>query len=435
MSSLKLRLAVGLSLSLLLLLGLQYWLVSGAIRDTAEGYVAERLRHDTEGLLAGLTFGPDGPRMTASDAIYRRPYSGHYYRVQVGDRIIRSRSLWDADLPRPEVAVGEVRRRHADGPRDQPLLVRSAAFRKSGETVRVVAAEDLSSLKDELTAFQWRYALVSLAVAAALLAIQWALIALGLRPLSDLRDEIGALERGDRQGLSEDVPAEIRPLVRELNRLLGVLGERLERSRNALGNLAHGLKSPLTRLFQSAEDPAIATDGEPRQEILEPARAIQDRIDRELGRARLAAGAPGQRFDPGREIPALIRTMERIHADRNLTIRYHGPDPGTPFGDREDLLELAGNLLDNACKWATSEVRVTLALDRGMDLTVADDGPGVPVAHRDGLLGRESRLDETAEGQGLGLAIVGDIVEAYGGRLELGESPTLHGLAVHVVLP
>jgi len=432
-TSLKTRLALGLSLALLLLLGLQYWLVSGAIRDTAEDYVASRLRHDTESLLAALTWGPAGPALSHPDAIYQRPYSGHYYRVRIGDQSLRSRSLWDADLPMPAVAVGKVRRLNAEGPQQQPLLVRVAAFRKQGHTVRIAVAEDLSPLRSDLRAFQWRYGLVSVAVAAALLVLQWLLVAMGLRPLKRVRAEIAALERGERDKLSGDVPGEIRPLVAELNHLLAVLDERLERSRNALGNLAHALKTPLTRLFQAAEEPHL----EParRDRLLEPARQIQARIDRELKRARLAAGPPGQRFDPGREIPALIRVLERIHADRALTIHYHGPEPGTAFGDREDLLELVGNLLDNACKWAASEVRVCAALGDGLRLTVEDDGPGVSAERRQALTHRGTRLDESAEGHGLGLAIVGDIVASYSGRITFGVSEDLGGLAVAIALP
>jgi signal transduction histidine kinase len=434
-SSLKLRLAVGLSLSLLLLLGGQYWLVSGAIRATAEDYVASRLRHDSESLLAALRWAPDGPRLAATDTIYRRPYSGHYFRIQAGERSLRSRSLWEADLPLPEVAVGASRRLHVTGPQDQPLLVRVAAFREAGRTVRIAVGEDLTPLNADLAAFQWRYGLVSAAVAAVLLGLQWLLVALGLRPLRRLQGEVAALERGEREALSEDVPAEVRPLVTELNRLLGVLGERLERSRNALGNLAHALKAPLTRLFQAAETAPVSDDPALHEQILEPARTIRERIDRELGRARLAAGSPGQRFDPGRDIPGLIRAVERIHADRELTIAYHGPDPGIAYGDREDLMELVGNLLDNACKWAASEATVTAALEGGLTVTVADDGPGVPPDRRDRLTRRGARLDEAGEGHGLGLAIAGDIVAAYGGELTFGESAELGGLQVTAFLP
>lgn len=435
MSSLKLRLALGLSVSLLLLLGLQFWVVSGAIRATAEDYVASRLRHDTEDLLAALRFAPAGPELAAVDTIYHRPYSGHYYAVRTDGGTLTSRSLWDAQLPAPETPVGEARRLRRDGPQDQPLLMRVAAFRKAGERVRIAVAEDLSPLQADLRDFQWRYGLVSVAVAAALLLVQWALVVLGLRPLGRLRREIGALERGERAVLSEDVPAEVRPLVRELNRLLGVLGERLERSRNALGNLAHALKTPLTRLFQVAEEPAVAGDDRLRRAILEPAGEIRGRIDRELKRARLAGGSPGQRFDPGRDLPGLIRVLERIYAERGLRIAYEGPPAGHPFGDREDLLELAGNLLDNACKWATSQVRVAAAVEGGLVLTVEDDGPGVAPERRAELSRRGTRLDEGAEGHGLGLAIAGDIVAAYGGELRLDQSTALEGLAVTVSLP
>ena len=434
--SLKLRLALALSASLLVLLGAQYWVVSGAIRATAEDYVASRLRHDTESLLAALRWGADGPRLAGpADNIYRRPYSGHYFRLHIGGRDLRSRSLWDAELPLPEVPVGETRRLYRTGPRDQPLLVRVAAFRKEGQPVRIAVAEDLSPLRADLRAFHWRYGVVSLVVAALLLGVQWALVALGMRPLRRVGGEIRRLEAGEQSRLSEDVPSEIRPLVGEVNRLVGVLGDRLERSRNALGNLAHALKTPLTRLFQAAEDPETIPDPDRRSRVLEPAEAIQGRIERELKRARLAAGAPGQRFRPDREIPALIRVLERTHADRGLEFAYHSPGDERSFGDREDLLELTGNLLDNAAKWARSRVRVTVSPAAGLVLTVEDDGPGVPPERAEELTQRGSRLDEAREGHGLGLAIVRDIVDTYRGDLRFHSSQELGGLAVTVSLP
>jgi len=435
-SSLKLRLSLALSASLLILLGAQYWVVSGAIRATAEDYVASRLRHDTQGLLSALQWEGDGPLLRNSGAsIYRQPYSGHYYRIGIGGRDLRSRSLWDADLPLPEVPVGEARRFYPTGPREQPLLVRIEAFRKDGQTVRIAVAEDLSPLHGDLRAFRWHYGLVSLTVGLGLLGIQWALVALELRPLRRLGREVRRLEAGEQEALTTDVPSEVRPLVDEVNRLVGVLGTRLERSRNALGNLAHSLKTPLTRLFQAVGDPGIVPEPEGRQRVLEPAEAIRERVERELKRARLAAGAPGQRFLPGREIPALIRVLERTHVERGLDFTYAGPEVEHPFGDREDLLELAGNLLDNAAKWAHSRVHVSLDQAAGLRLTVEDDGPGIPVERADELTRRGTRLDEEREGHGLGLAIVRDIVDAYSGELHFRPSERLGGLAVTVTLP
>ena len=437
MISLKTRLSLGLSASLLLLLGAQYLVVSGAIRDTAEAYVASRLRHDTETMVALLRWEGSRPVLPqeAVGTIYHRPYSGHYYHLEVTGKDLRSRSLWDSELPVPPVAVGESRRLHATGPQDQPLLVRTAAYRKEGRKVRIAVAEDLSPLRADLHNFQWLFGLVSLAVGAALVAVQWGMVAAGLRPLRRMRREIGLLERGERTALSEDVPAEVRPLAREVNRLVGVLGERLERSRNALGNLAHALKTPLTRLFQAADHPGLADRPGLRSEVLEPAERIRELIDRELGRARLAGGSPGQRFDPAREIPALVATLEKIHAERGLAITSEVPADKGFHGDREDMLELLGNLLDNACKWAAEKVRVAVASGPGLDLTVEDDGPGIPKERRSALLARGGRLDEEEEGHGLGLAIAQDIVAAYGGRLELGRSAELGGLRVRVVLP
>ncbi len=433
MGSLKLRLAVGLGASLLVLLGLQYALVSGAISGTAERYLADGLSHRAETLIGALEWEADGPELEVPDAAYQRPYSGHYYRVEAGDEAFRSRSLWEAELPMPELAVGERRQWRTDGPQGQRLLVRAVAVRARGEPVRVAVAEDLSPLHAEVRDFQWRYALIALGVGAALLTLQWGLLAVGLRPLERLREQVAALARGERRELDGDVPAEVRPLVAELNRLVRVLEDRLQRSRRATGNLAHALKTPLTRLFQLAEEPEMPPAVAAR--LRDPAAQIRERIDRELKRAKLAGGSPAQRFDPGREVPALIRVLERTYAERAPAIAYEGPPPGQAFGEREDLIELLGNLLDNACKWARSQVVVRVAVDGGgLALTVADDGPGVPAEQRAALTERGGRVDEQVAGDGLGLAIVNDLVAAYGGSLRFATAD-LGGLAVHVALP
>ncbi|KPV40313.1 hypothetical protein AN478_09490 [Thiohalorhabdus denitrificans] len=437
MISLKARLTTFLSLALVVLLGLQYLLVSAAIRGTAEDYMASRLEHDAETLLGELTWTDGEPGLPAGspDAIYQRPFSGHYFTVRTPERELRSRSLWDTTLPVQAVPPGEVRREHLQGPAGQPLLLYAAGFRKAGRPVTLAVAEDLSSLNADLRAFQWRYGLVSLGVAGALLALQWLLVALGVRPLDRLRRQIVALEGGKRQSLDQRVPAEVRPLVGEINRLVGVLGQRQERSRKALGNLAHALKTPLTRLGQLGDDPRVRSDRELRDRLLEPTRVIEGLIERELKRARLAGGSPGQRFDADRELPRLLRALEGIHAERGIAIEADVPPGKTFHGDREDLLELFGNLLDNACKWAEGRVRLRVEEGPGLRFVVEDDGPGIPEAERPRLTERGARLDESASGHGLGLAIASDIVAAYGGELAFDRSGDLGGLAVRVTLP
>ncbi|HKJ88218.1 MAG TPA: ATP-binding protein [Gammaproteobacteria bacterium] len=437
MRSLKARLTLVLSLALVVLLGLQYYLVSGAIRSTAEDYVASRLRHDAETLLAGLTWKKGSPRVPGGtlDPIYSRVYSGHYYAVRTPESTLESRSLWDTRLPVDRVAPGASRRVHLQGPAHQSLLVYMAGFRKGGRPVTLALAEDLSPLNADLRTFQWRYGLVSLGIAAALVVLQWLLVALGMRPLDRLRREIGALEAGERPGLSEDTPTEVRPLVAEINRLVDVMRQRLERSRNAVGNLAHALKTPLTRLTQLGDDPRLNAEPELRDRLLDPSHAIEELIDRELKRARLAGGSPGQRFDADRELPRLIRALEGIHAERGVVIEADIPPGKTYHGDREDLLELFGNLLDNACKWARTLARLRVDDAPGLCFRIEDDGPGIPEGARHRLTERGVRLDESTTGHGLGLAIARDIVAAYDGEMTFATSEELGGLAVHGTLP
>ncbi|MFA9461165.1 ATP-binding protein [Thiohalorhabdus sp. Cl-TMA] len=437
MISLKTRLTLSLSLALVILLGLQYYLVTSAIRSTAEDYVASRLEHDAETLLADLTWTEQGPQLPERtlDPVYLRPFSGHYFSIQTSRARLPSRSLWDTDLPVEPVAPGESRLLHKEGPAGQPLLVYSAGFRKGGRSLTLTVAEDLSSLNADLRAFQWRYTLVSVGIAAALLALQWVLVALGMRPLRRLQGELRAMEAGERQRLSRQVPAEVRPLATEINRLVEVMRNRLERSRNAVGNLAHALKTPLTRLTQLGDDPKVRSDPDLHEHLLEPSRTIGELIDRELKRARLAGGSPGQRFVADREIPRLIRALEGIHAERGVTIEARIPPGKSYHGDREDLLELFGNLLDNACKWAQSRVVLQVKEEPGLHFTVADDGPGIPEEARPRLTERGVRLDESTTGHGLGLAIVQDIVTAYDGTLAFTASEELGGLAIRVTLP
>ncbi len=433
MSSLKLRLAASLAGSLLVLLGVKYLAVSAAIYDTAEGYVAHRLRHEAQTLIGAVQQRQEGPELDLADAAYQRPYSGHYFHVETRGEAFRSRSLWDTDLDLPGLAVGESRQWRMEGPQGQSLLVHATAARKRGEPVRVAVAEDLGPLHADIRVFQGRYGLLSLGVVVALLALQWGLLAFALRPLGRLREQVAALGRGERQALSGPVPAEVRPLVDELNRLVRVLTDRLERSRRATGSLAHALKTPLTRLFQVADDPDVPADVARR--VREPAQQLRERVHRELKRAQLAGGSAAQHFDPGREVPALIRVLERTHGEGAPQIAYEGPAAGTGFGEREDLLELVGNLLDNACKWAQDEVRVGVALDgAGFRLRIEDDGPGVSPEQRAVLTERGGRLDEGVAGDGLGLAIVQDLVAAYRGTLRFGTAE-LGGLAVYVELP
>ena len=251
-----------------------------------------------------------------------------------------------------------------------------------------------------------------------------------------MREDIRRLEQGKTGKLAEDVPAEILPLVQEFNRLLKLLAQRLERSRNALGNLAHALKGPLNLLIQYFDIKDSVDYDRHRKQAATQAVRIRQLMDRELKRARLAGkGIPSQRFQPQAELPDLVEVLKQVHQSRSLQIQYQVDEDVPSFGDREDMLELLGNLLDNASKWAASKVACRILSNEQIQILIEDDGMGLSDQELERLTQRGARLDETVEGHGLGLAIARDIVKLYGGSMQFGRSPQLGGLQVKVVLP
>ncbi len=263
---------------------------------------------------------------------------------------------------------------------------------------------------------------------------QHAVLRVSFRPLARIRDAVAALGAGTTKRLSEDVPEEVLPLVREVNRLLQTLARRLARSRHALGDLAHALKTPLQILADDlARDPVIPAAAADAHAQAEQIAAL---VERELKRARLAGdSAPAERFAVPDDLGDLCATVRQLYRDRGIEIDYIVTGVVRPFGDREDLQELLGNLLDNACKWARRRVRVRVAGRERIKITVSDDGPGIDSAAIAVALARGARLDESCSGYGLGLAIVGDIVAAYQGQIDFRRDAELGGLAVVVNLP
>ena len=232
--------------------------------------------------------------------------------------------------------------------------------------------------------------------------------------------------------LRQQVPSEIAPLVDEVNRLLSVLRQRLTRSRNAMGNLAHALKTPMTRMVQILEREPATSD---RRQLAELVQQIEQRIEKEMSRARMAGRAPGDLWpEPAQDVRDLVATLETVH-QRHGIVDLEMQEGLHIVADREDIMELLGNLLDNAYKWATSRIILRLAADDGLRILVEDDGPGLDEKKRQDVLRRGTRLDESKHGHGLGLAIVREIVAVYHGSLELGHSSLLGGLRVCVHLP
>lgn len=441
MISIQRRLGASLALIMIgvfLILGIG---MSLSFHTLMEGYMLSRLEHDAESLLGALLLQPGiadiDLRAGRMNPVYQRPFSGHYYVISIDGRTWRSRSLWDQTLALPAVAVGETARLRATGPEDQLLLVHVAGFRKAGHDLSIAVAEDLSPIRAEVRKFQLRYGLFGALALALLLVSQRQILKLGLVPLRRTRTEIAEMERGERERLSETVPEEILPVVRQVNGLVATLRQRLSRSRNAMGNLAHALKTPLTLLGQIADRDDVFRDAATAAQMRDQVAVLRKLLDRELKRARLAgAAATGTRLDLRTELEALVAVLRQLYRERDLQLELDLPASLPLAADREDMHELFGNLLDNACKWARSRVRVRhVRSGDGLVIRVEDNGPGRNPEELADLDRRGVRIDEDAvPGHGLGLAIAQDIVQHYGGRLRLGRSADLGGFLAEVEL-
>ncbi|UVK84968.1 sensor histidine kinase [Pseudomonas sichuanensis] len=435
MKSIQGRLSLGL-VAVLVVVGLAFaqltlWLFEAGLQR----YLETGLRKESENLLVALVRGPSGLQLDERriSAAYQRPFSGYYFRIDFDQGTWRSRSLWDLDMPKP--ARPGLDDGHELGPEGQQLLAYRGDYRRLGQDISISVAQDYSPVREGFRRMQQIGLGMGLVALLLVLVLQRITVTRSLRPLERARQQIAQLQQGQRSQLDAQVPSELQPLVDQINHLLNHTEDSLRRSRNALGNLGHALKTPLAVLLSLAASERLQALPEVRAQMREQLEQIQQRLARELNRARLAGDAlPGAQFDCDAELPGLLATLAMIHGEGLLLERDVPPGLLLPW-DREDLLELLGNLLDNACKWADSEVRVGMAATaEGYQLWVDDDGPGIPESQRLQVLERGSRLDEQVDGHGLGLGIVRDIVDAWGGRIALLDSPQ-GGLRVSIELP
>ena len=260
----------------------------------------------------------------------------------------------------------------------------------------------------------------------------------GLSPFGELRDRLAAVRDGRNQRVEGDYPSEVQPVVTELNALLEDRERRVSRAVAKAGDLAHGLKTPLAVLSQEAERAGAAGQQELAATVSQQVERMRRQIDYHLAQARAAASgaAPvAARSSVAESAEALCRTLVRLHAGRGLSIETRVSAEHSVRVVREDLDEMLGNLLDNACKWAESRVAVESSEEGALVvIAVDDDGPGLPPSMRDRVLQRGVRADETAPGSGFGLAIVRDLAELYSGSISLETSP-MGGLRARLRLP
>ena len=384
------------------------------------------------------------------DARTLRLLSGKYWAIAregPDGRLImleRSQSLWNADLDTPEdlpqkldAAFCDVISFDATGPKGEPL--RAAASMKSipryDEPVIFLAALDRSNIDADTRQFATVTWIALLVMGFGLVSAVFIQVQVGLRPLYELRNEIADVRKGKAARIGRSYPVEIQPLAEQVNRLLDHNHEVVERQRTHVGNLAHALKTPISVMMAEAG----TADGALPELVRRQTRVMQGQVDHHLRRARAAARAAhglGEKTDVPEVLDELAVMIEQVFRDKAVEIDWRAPDGLAFLGERQDLQEILGNLIENAAKFSRRRVRVSAGPDGlGRLVTVIeDDGPGLPEAARAEVLKRGARLDEDAPGSGLGLSIVDDLTRAYGGRLTLGDSD-MGGLKVVLELP
>jgi signal transduction histidine kinase len=372
------------------------------------------------------------------DQRFFEPYSGLYWQVSTpGADSFRSRSLWDRALDdRPPGDCREPCRYGSNVFRGEPLRVvgRDVRFPGTPNLFYLQVAQstrDLDAQVREVRAILF-YSLSVLGFG--LLALAALQSTYGLSPLARVGRAIAAIRSGDAKRVGDDYPVEIAPLVAEINELLEHNEQAAEAARRHAGNLAHALKTPMSVLIGETDgktDPLSLT-------VAAQMQVMRRHVDHQLARARAIGqrGASTARAEVWPAVEAIIRTVTRIHSDREVTIDLAGDRSKVFRGERQDLDEMVGNLIDNAALHGGGRVFVTIGGGPGtVDIAIEDDGKGIPEAARARLFSRGERLDTDKPGTGLGLAICRDVAEIYGGKVALEESEDLGGLLVRLTLP
>jgi len=375
-------------------------------------------------------------------------YSGWYWQVRqidAGPVVIASRSLFsdvlDIDNATGRQVVAGVTSGALVGPDKQSLRVlgQTVTFDRDRK-FDVLVAGNAGDMENQIAGFRTSVILTLAVFAIGLIIATAVQIRWGLRPLDRARRGLADLRSGKQMRFEEALPAEIEPLVKELNALLESNQEIIDRARTQVGNLAHAIKTPLSVILNEAR----ANRGPLAAKIAEQAEIMRNQVNHYLDRARIAAqvNVIGAITDVSPAVTRLVRAMNRIHGDRGIEISCDGPNHARFKGEQQDLEEIVGNLVDNACKWARSKVTVATAYaapegedDPGrLTILIDDDGPGLTAGEMEQATTRGKRLDETKPGSGLGLSIVTDLVALYQGTLRLERSP-LGGLRAELNLP
>lgn len=382
----------------------------------------------------------DAPR-NLGEPRFSLPLSGWYWTIRRshdGHVVFASPSLVGDPLAVPDLGEAMTQSGFAVGPTGAEVRFLQSAIEIGQERLIIAVAIATADFRAQVAEFARQVALTLIVIGLGLVGAVFLQVRVGLRPLTRLKSSLSDVRKGEADRIDEDLPTEIAPLAVELNALIVSNREIVERARTHVGNLAHGLKTPLSVIANEAR----TNEGAFADKVGEQAAVMSTQIQHHLERARMAAQRRviGVSCEVDPVLSRLTRAMEKIYRDRALDLSLAVPEDLRFRGESQDLEEMAGNLIDNACKWASSAVTVRAAArteggGREMvEIVVEDDGAGLSEDQRREAIKRGRRLDETVPGTGLGLSIVADLAALYGGRLTLDGSAK-GGLKARLILP
>ncbi|KZD24673.1 sensor histidine kinase [Tardiphaga robiniae] len=453
-SSLATRLFLSATAWVVVILLLTGIVLSSVYRSATERAFDRRLNLYLRTLVAEVANPPDTPdhdTPSLGEPLFELPLSGWYWEIAPTEgaktEMRASRSLWDKKLPKledqgVELTASGIRQGYVDGPEDQRLrMVERPVDLGADGKFRISVAGDATEIFEETRTFDYYLGGTFAALSIVLVLTTIFQVRFGLAPLKRMSDAIADIRSGRAERLEGTFPVEISPLAGEMNALLDANRAIVERARTHVGNLAHAIKTPLSVIVNEANSRGVDPFA---SKVLEQADVMRDQVTHHLERARIAARVTivGTVTDVAPALEALCRTMQKIHRDRGITIDLEADAAAKFRGEKQDIEEMVGNLVDNACKWADSHVTIGVQVERtgGADpasklrIIVDDDGRGLSDTERAQVARRGQRLDETKPGSGLGLSIVVDLAALYGGSLTLSKAP-IGGLRAELVLP
>ncbi len=440
MISIRKKLSLWLSGLVIITTFIAIMIFESMLRQAFHDSIISRLEEDLQQVMLALNFehGEVNIDSTQLSSSYKPVYSGRYYQLNVNEQELRSRSLWDQKLDIKPLSKGERRSWQTKGPQNHDMQLLSIGLSSPDAHVKttLTVAQDLSIGRQVFTQVYGAKLGVNFAMLLAMICGIYLVLRQSFKPINEMQQSLLKLREGEITALNiKQIPPELVPLATTYNDLLQYTSKQMERSRNNLGNLSHGLKTPLAVMQQQVEslglkdpDTAIALQNQLDQ--------IHKMIERKLAAARITGDMlPAAQMQLPKDLYSLSQTLDKVHRAKQISCEFDIPEEIVRLPiHREDGMEMIGNLMDNAYKWASSQVLVSVNSDgKGkIYLVIEDDGPGVKTAELSLLTNRGKRLDEATMGHGLGLSIVKDIAEQYEMDLSFQHSQTLSGLKIQL---